>query len=303
MLFIALLAVVGSVRGTVASNGPLPGAAVTLSAQSFSVSRVTNAEGAYRFDGVPPGTYDLTYELSGFEPGKRRVTVHAGENEVPQVAMKAVRTELIVVSCGPACTDEPSSKWDPPPCKDYEFVDSLIENAERNDHSAVELLQRRYATAFTYADRFRAGGALLGRIPDDRAIWSELATHAENAVSFAGHTEKLEAYCAEHDCEADAYREMSWNALRAAEADRRARPLLLHALTSDDDSMVEEAIFAFGIQHDDSALPEIDKALQRFPKMAVYLAWFKSDAADRVAMKYVKSDEERAQYDDMRAEP
>src|SRR5215468_12248424 len=65
----------GSINGKVAdtSGGVLPG--VTVSATSPSSmgvqSSVTDSGGNYRFPGLPPGTYTLTFELPGFNTLKR----------------------------------------------------------------------------------------------------------------------------------------------------------------------------------------------------------------------------------------
>src|SRR5688572_28785258 len=65
----------GSVNGTVVDNSGavLPG--VTVSATSPALmgvqSAVTNETGNYRFPSLPPGTYTLTYELTGFSTVRR----------------------------------------------------------------------------------------------------------------------------------------------------------------------------------------------------------------------------------------
>ncbi|MGE5243641.1 MAG: TonB-dependent receptor [Betaproteobacteria bacterium] len=79
VLFVVLLVaaapawaqVTGSVAGTIkdASGAVLPGATVTIkgpSLQRQSATATTTADGTYRIPLVPPGTYDITVELSGF---------------------------------------------------------------------------------------------------------------------------------------------------------------------------------------------------------------------------------------------
>jgi hypothetical protein len=46
----------------------LPGVTITISSTSMMGTRtaVTNEDGQYRFPAVPPGDYNLTYELTGF---------------------------------------------------------------------------------------------------------------------------------------------------------------------------------------------------------------------------------------------
>ena len=75
----------GVLIGAVVSTDrqPLPG--VTVSLQSGALlgmrSAVTDVNGGYIFKALPPGTYTVTYELSGFakrrEDGDRRPRGHA----------------------------------------------------------------------------------------------------------------------------------------------------------------------------------------------------------------------------------
>ena len=63
-------ATTGSINGRVTdpSDAVLPGVTVTISAPQMQGEQtaVTNAEGIYRFPGIPPGTYRVSYELPGF---------------------------------------------------------------------------------------------------------------------------------------------------------------------------------------------------------------------------------------------
>lgn len=63
-------ATTGAINGRVTdpSEGVLPGVTVTISAPQMQGTQtaVTNAEGNYRFPGIPPGTYAVRYELPGF---------------------------------------------------------------------------------------------------------------------------------------------------------------------------------------------------------------------------------------------
>ena len=60
----------GSIQGEVAdeSGGVLPGVTVTVTGSSMIGARTdsTNTQGIYRFLGLPAGTYDVKFELSGF---------------------------------------------------------------------------------------------------------------------------------------------------------------------------------------------------------------------------------------------
>ena len=70
---VAAQSLVGTVAGTVKDEqgGVLPGVTVTLTGKTGSRTAVTDAEGAYRFAGVDPGTYSVTAELSGFRPKRQ----------------------------------------------------------------------------------------------------------------------------------------------------------------------------------------------------------------------------------------
>jgi hypothetical protein len=60
----------GGVRGAVRdANGVIPGVAVTLTNEATNISRevVTNEVGQYNFPAVPPGTYTLKSQISGYK--------------------------------------------------------------------------------------------------------------------------------------------------------------------------------------------------------------------------------------------
>src|SRR5260221_7706037 len=122
--------------------------------------------------------------------------------------MRAVRTTLLLLAvvallthCGQSCGQEPpATAWDLPFCTDLEFDASLLDNATHGDHSALELLQKRFETVLTYGERHHIAAALLHVAPDDRPYWNELNTHAENALRFQGDDEaasRLEDFCRE----------------------------------------------------------------------------------------------------------
>jgi hypothetical protein len=84
-LFLFLLAIVapvhaqtpsGEISGTVADSSGLsvPGVTVTLTNQATNVVRVvqTNEVGLYVISAIPPGTYDLKAELTGFQTVERK---------------------------------------------------------------------------------------------------------------------------------------------------------------------------------------------------------------------------------------
>jgi Carboxypeptidase regulatory-like domain len=65
----------GTLQGRVtdSSGAVLPGATVTVSSPSMlgTQTQVTNENGSYRLPAVPPGIYELTFELAGFNTVKR----------------------------------------------------------------------------------------------------------------------------------------------------------------------------------------------------------------------------------------
>lgn len=206
---------------------------------------------------------------------------------------------LGLAGCAPTCRDEPpETTWDPPLCSDEAFDTSLLDNATHGDHSAVELLERRFETAFTIQERHSIARGLLKLVPDDSRYWNELAVHAEQAIQ---PQDRIDAYCAEQRCDPDRYRQIAISALGVIGPDPRAHPLLLRALETDDVQLVYLAIDDLGVQHDEASLQAIDRSLARFPddasaSLASALASFQSETADAVAMKYLKDDEDRKQY-------
>src|SRR5260221_9370704 len=95
--------VTGTVSGTVAdSQGqPVPGATVTLTNEASLVSRTLTSEpgGAFKFLAVPPGTYKVRVELTGFQTLERTHNVVNASSTVELGALKlAVGTMSEVVT-------------------------------------------------------------------------------------------------------------------------------------------------------------------------------------------------------------
>ena len=73
----------GTITGTVTdqSNAVLPGVAVTLTSRALiggSRTTTTTGTGAYKFIALPPGSYDLKYELAGFKAiSRERIQISA----------------------------------------------------------------------------------------------------------------------------------------------------------------------------------------------------------------------------------
>src|SRR5688500_5660245 len=82
----------GQISGDVvdASGATLPGVTVTAlgTATGLSRSTVTNADGHYVLPLLPSGVYDLSAELAGFQPFRRRnVVISVGSDVTVRVPM------------------------------------------------------------------------------------------------------------------------------------------------------------------------------------------------------------------------
>jgi len=301
-MLLALLVAVATVTGTVTFGGsPLAGVAVTLHSGSYDVVCITDARGAYAFENVPTGSYELTAALDGLPAATRSGRAAAGPNVIDAIDMTP--KPLGCLSDISFCSDKPpATRFDRPSCNEFNLDMALIASARRGDRSAIELLRRHYETTFTYDERYLIAGTLLGRVSDDGAIWSEVSEHAERLIAAGAKEEKLAAYAKEHGYEACEYASIAWSALGAIAEDRRARPLLLRALASDDVGLAELGIFGLASQRDAPPLAELEAALTRYPNLASDLAAFDSDAVEALAMKFLETDEQRAEYRERRTE-
>ena len=96
-----LVAQQGSVAGRVTdkvSSQPIQGAQILLSGTNLQA--ITNNDGRYRIDHVPPGQYQAQVRLIGYSMGQQPVTVAAGEAASLDIAMTAaaIPLEALVVS-------------------------------------------------------------------------------------------------------------------------------------------------------------------------------------------------------------
>ncbi|MGN6183704.1 MAG: TonB-dependent receptor, partial [Thermoanaerobaculia bacterium] len=98
----------GMLTGTVTSGGnPLPGVTVTVTSPVLQGSRtaVTNDAGGYSFPALPPGVYNVAFELSGMQHVTKRVTVGLAQTNRADIelAMSSVAESLTVTaSAAPA---------------------------------------------------------------------------------------------------------------------------------------------------------------------------------------------------------
>ncbi|HET9742562.1 MAG TPA: TonB-dependent receptor [Terriglobales bacterium] len=98
----------GNIQGTVTdpSNAVLPGATVTAVATQTGLQRATKTDsnGFFNLTGLPPATYDVTVELSGFSPQVQKgVIVSIGQTAMANYQLKVgqVATEVVVTGEAP----------------------------------------------------------------------------------------------------------------------------------------------------------------------------------------------------------
>jgi hypothetical protein len=103
----------GAVSGTVQDQqgGVLPGVTVTLAGSDRTLTFVTGEDGRYRFLNVPPGSYKLTAELTGFSTlVHENVVVVVGSNvELPFAMRVASVQETVTVEGSSPIVDSRST--------------------------------------------------------------------------------------------------------------------------------------------------------------------------------------------------
>jgi len=98
----------GSIRGTVSDqqNLPVPGVTVTIQSPALQGVRstVSAGDGSYSFLRLPPGKYEVAFEITSFAPVKKSVDVLLGLSAEQDVTLAAAgRTEEVqVVAASPA---------------------------------------------------------------------------------------------------------------------------------------------------------------------------------------------------------
>ncbi len=114
----AALAQIGqtaTLTGTVtdSSGGVLPGVTVTVSGEAViggSRTAVTDENGVYRFPNLPPGTYTVKIELSGFRTATQEARLQLGQTITVDAALSPGGvTETIEVTGAPPVVDVKSS--------------------------------------------------------------------------------------------------------------------------------------------------------------------------------------------------
>ena len=109
-------ATTGAINGRVTdtTGAVLPGVTVTIASPSMMGTRtaVTTAEGQYRFAAVPPGVYEITYELSGFGTVKRdlvRITLGFTATINVELGLAALQENVTVAAESPVVDTQSTS--------------------------------------------------------------------------------------------------------------------------------------------------------------------------------------------------
>jgi hypothetical protein len=97
----------GTITGTVIHEGsPLPGVTVSISSPAMQGTRVavTNEAGGYNFGAVPPGNYNVLFEMSGMQPVSRTTRVGVAQTARVDAALRltAVAEAITVTAAAPA---------------------------------------------------------------------------------------------------------------------------------------------------------------------------------------------------------
>src|SRR5687768_11813311 len=98
----------GTIRGTITDQQslPVPGVTVNISSPALQGQRTTVSagDGTYVFRTLPPGAYQLRYEISSFSPADRSLVVPLGLTVEQDVVLQAagVTEQVQVVAETPA---------------------------------------------------------------------------------------------------------------------------------------------------------------------------------------------------------
>jgi hypothetical protein len=111
---IAQIGQTATLTGTVtdASGGVLPGAAVTVSSEAViggSRTTVTDENGTFRFPALPPGTYSVKVELSGFRAISQEARLQLGQTITLDAQLQPGLTDTIEVTGSAPTVDVKSS--------------------------------------------------------------------------------------------------------------------------------------------------------------------------------------------------
>ena len=76
--------------GTTVSKdgGALAGVRVSLSGDGVDQKTVSDADGAFRFTLIPPGSYSVVFKIKGAKKVKREITVSTGDVDMGKITMR-----------------------------------------------------------------------------------------------------------------------------------------------------------------------------------------------------------------------
>lgn len=102
--------VTSTLTGSVTTEGKaLPGVTVTVSSRSLQGTRttVTGESGGYSFAALPPGDYEVTFELAGLQPATKRVSLNLAQTSRADVDLKlsAITEAITVTASSPAALE------------------------------------------------------------------------------------------------------------------------------------------------------------------------------------------------------
>lgn len=110
----AFAAETGSMSGVVrdASGAPLPGVAVTLTGPALPAGRtmVTGTDGAFNFERIPPGTYNVQADLSGLGNVQREAVVALDRDTQVEIVLNPTVSDQITVEAVVPALDLKSSE-------------------------------------------------------------------------------------------------------------------------------------------------------------------------------------------------
>lgn len=178
----------GNIEGTVVTRGarmPIQGVKVTLMA-SPSVSTVSAADGSFRFEAVPYGAYNITFEALEYIFTQVSVRVNAPETTVNMVTMTPdvvitdvddssfVEFDMEVENDGMSTPGTLSASRDP------------FDNIASYKFSSLRFLARGYdsGTQSVYMNGIRLNDALTGYSP--WSLWSGLNEATRNQEQIGG---------------------------------------------------------------------------------------------------------------------
>lgn len=112
----AVSATTGAINGRVVDNtgAVLPGVTVTVASPSMMGTRtaITSAEGQYRFPVIPPGVYQITYELAGFGTVRRdeiRITLGFTATVNVEMGVATLQETVTVTGASPVVDTQSTS--------------------------------------------------------------------------------------------------------------------------------------------------------------------------------------------------